>query len=246
MNQGWIKLWRKIQDNPVWQHKPYSYGQAWVDLLLLANHEAHCIWPRGIRLDLEAGQVGYSKESLAAKWGWSRGRVTRFLNMLENAQQIVQQKDNVTTVITITNWKPHQETDGKQYSRRTAGGPQADTNKNEKNEENEKKSSCYAEALRLAELLLELIVQRKGDLRRPNLDRWARDMDRLIRLDGRTPERIEAVIRFCQRDPFWQNNILSVATLRRQFDRLELLMQQRRPAESTADIVARMEREGKL
>jgi hypothetical protein len=123
---------------------------------------------------------------------------------------------------------------------------QSTTNKNEKNEKNEKKTSCNAEALRLSELFLELIVQRKGDLRRPNLDRWAREMDRLIRLDGRTAERIEAVIRFCQRDPFWQNNILSVATLRRQFDRLELLMQQHRPAESTAEIVARMKREGKL
>jgi hypothetical protein len=30
-----------------------------------------------------------------------------------------------------------------------------------------------------------LIVQRRADLRRPNLNRWARDMDRLIRLDGR-------------------------------------------------------------
>jgi len=133
------------------------------------------------------------------------------------------------------------------HSQHTAN-TRSTTNKNEKNEKNEKKSSCNpgAPGLRLSELLLELIVQRKGDLRRPNLDRWARDMDRLIRLDGRMPERIEAVIRFCQRDPFWQNNILSVATLRRQFDRLELLMQQRRPAESTAEIVARMEREGKL
>jgi hypothetical protein len=84
---------------------------------------------------------------------WSRGKVTRFLNTLENAQQIVQQKDNVTTVITTTSWKPCQKTDGKQYSRRTASGPQADTNKNEKNEENEKKSSCNASALRVSELL---------------------------------------------------------------------------------------------
>jgi hypothetical protein len=246
MNHGWIKLWRKLQDNSLWQRKPYSYGQAWVDLLLLANHKPSRVWLRGIPLDLEVGQLGYSKESLAAKWGWSRGKVTRFLDALENEQQIVQQTDNVTTVITITNWEADQKTTRKQRSRRTASDQQADTDKNEKNEENEKKSSCNAEALRLSELFLELIVQRKGDLRRPNLDRWARDMDRLIRLDGRTPERIEAVIRFCQRDPFWQNNILSVAALRRQFDRLELLMQQRRPAESTAEIVARLKREGRL
>jgi hypothetical protein len=148
----------------------------------------------------------------------------------------------------INETRARQTDDDLATDKRRADDEQATTNKNEKNGKNEKKSSCNpgAPGLRLSELLLELIVQRKPDLRRPNLDRWARDMDRLIRLDGRTPERIEAVIRFCQRDPFWQNNILSAATLRRQFDRLELLMQQRRPAESTRDMVARMKREGKL
>ena len=47
----------------------------------------------------------------------------------------------------------------------------------------------------------------------------------MIRLDKRKPERIEAVIRWCQQDPFWQSNILSAETLRKQFDRLELRMQ---------------------
>jgi hypothetical protein len=75
--------------------------------------------------------------------------------MLEKAQQIVQQKDNVTTVVTTINWKPCQETDSEQCSRWTASGPQADTNKNDENDKNEKKSSCNpgAPGLRLSELL---------------------------------------------------------------------------------------------
>lgn len=103
-----------------------------------------------------------------------------------------------------------------------------------------------ANADQLATLLLDLIRQRKADFRRPNLNRWARDIDRLIRLDGCDRQRVEAVVHWCQHDSFWQDNILSSAALRKHFDRLELKMGQHRSPESTADMIARMEREGKL
>ena len=77
---------------------------------------------------------------------------------------------------------------------------------------------------RLAELLLNLILERKSDFRKPNLQMWAVHVERMIRLDKRTPERIEAVMRWCQQDSFWQNNILSTANLREKFDQLELKM----------------------
>lgn len=142
----------------------------------------------------------------------------------------------------------------------TAGGQQvaaarptasqrAAPNKNEKNEKKEKKYSLHSDEWRLSELLLAEILTRKPDFRRPALERWAREIDRLLRLDGRTPARVEAVIRWCRQDPFWANNILSPAKLRKHFDRLELEMDRRLAAatgESTRDMVARMEQEGQL
>ena len=77
---------------------------------------------------------------------------------------------------------------------------------------------------RLAELLLNLILERKSDFKKPNLQTWVIHIERMIRLDKRTPERIEAVMRWCQQDSFWQNNILSTAKLREKFDQLELKM----------------------
>lgn len=76
----------------------------------------------------------------------------------------------------------------------------------------------------LAELLLNLILERKPDFKKPNLQAWAKYIDKMIRGDKRTPERIEAVIRWCQRDSFWQANILSTAKLREKFDQLEMKM----------------------
>lgn len=78
--------------------------------------------------------------------------------------------------------------------------------------------------VRLSNLLLSEIRVRKPNFRRPNIQKWAVNIDRLIRLDERTPEQVEAVIRWCQQDDFWQNNILSTKKLRNQIDQLELKM----------------------
>jgi hypothetical protein len=71
-------------------------------------------------------------------------------------------------------------------------------------------------------LLFLEIKKRKPDFKEPNLQSWARQIDLMLRVDNREPERIEAVIRWCQQDDFWQNNILSISKLRKQFDRLEM------------------------
>ncbi len=51
-----------------------------------------------------------------------------------------------------------------------------------------------------------------------------------------------------ERDPFWFANILTPASLRKHFDRLELAMRGSAPAhrETVREMVARMEREGTL
>lgn len=82
----------------------------------------------------------------------------------------------------------------------------------------------------LASFLFSQILNRKPDFKKPDLQKWANHIDKMIRLDQRKPERIEAVIKFCQQDDFWQDNILSAETLRKQFDKLELKMQKNNPA----------------
>ena len=78
--------------------------------------------------------------------------------------------------------------------------------------------------LRLATLLRSEILRNKPDARiDQNWERnWSSAADRMIRLDQRSEEQIAAVILWCQRDEFWLANILSMSTLRDQFDQLEL------------------------
>lgn len=107
-NEGWISLHRKIQDNDNYFDEPFCRNMAWVDMLLLANHDKKSFRVRGIKVLIMRGQIGYTSEKLALRWKWSRGKVLRFLKGLENDGQIVQQKNNITTLITITNYNKYQ------------------------------------------------------------------------------------------------------------------------------------------
>lgn len=65
------------------------------------------------------------------------------------------------------------------------------------------------------------------------MQKWAEHIDYMIRLDHRKPERIEAVINWCQQDDFWRNNILSTRKLREHYDALELKMENNRNGRTT-------------
>ncbi len=145
---SWVKLHRKIQSNPLWTSEPFTRGQAWVDLILLANYKKGFIRARGIRVDIERGQVGMSHVNLSKRWDWSRGKVKRFLNELEIDQQIVQQNNNVSCLISIVNYNEYQTNDTADETQNDTADEQQtgqqtsskqNTNKNDNNKNNEKK-----------------------------------------------------------------------------------------------------------
>jgi len=77
------------------------------------------------------------------------------------------------------------------------------------------------EDLRLTNLLISLIQRNNPAWQmRGNIDTWANHIEKLRRIDKRTPNQIEYMIRWTQNDSFWQQNILSTAKLRQQFNDL--------------------------
>jgi hypothetical protein len=142
---GWIKIHRKIEE---WEHyfsEPFDKTHAWIDMLILANHEPKTLSVRGNLVAIERGELAWSGESLARRWSWSRGKVLRFLSRLETIQQIVQQKNNILSKIIILNYDKYQQngtadstTDGQQTVQQT------DINKNVKNEKNKKGDRAFA------------------------------------------------------------------------------------------------------
>jgi len=78
--------------------------------------------------------------------------------------------------------------------------------------------------IKLSKLLFEFILKINPKAKKPNFQTWAKHIDLAIRVDGRTPEELEQVIRWCQADDFWYSNILSTQKLRKQFDQLWVKM----------------------
>ncbi len=105
---GWIKISRDIVNHWLWQDKPFSRGQAWIDLLLMAAWKERVFFVRGIRVEQRRGDVCLSVREMCERWHWSNGKVIRFLNELETAQQITQQKSNVINTISIVNYDKYQ------------------------------------------------------------------------------------------------------------------------------------------
>lgn len=82
-----------------------------------------------------------------------------------------------------------------------------------------------SEHLDFAKYLLKWILHNKPNYKQPTtLEPWANTFRLMIEADCRSPGDIKAVIDWCQRDPFWKTNILSADTLRKQYDRLEMQM----------------------
>ena len=87
----------------------------------------------------------------------------------------------------------------------------------------EKDSGPYKCALFLAKQIAERIPGKK--YAEATLQSWAKDFDKVNRLDGHTWDDIGTVLTFSQNDSFWQGNILSGAKFRKQYAQLYLKMQ---------------------
>lgn len=105
---GWIKLYRKITENPLYFSEPFTRLQAWIDLLVIANNEENYIYVRGNKVQVKRGQIAKTQDTLAERWKWSRGKVIRFLDELQKNGQIVQQKSRLITLISVINYERYQ------------------------------------------------------------------------------------------------------------------------------------------
>lgn len=62
-----------------------------------------------------------------------------------------------------------------------------------------------------------------------DLNKWASEIDKMLRIDERTEEDIRKLIYFTQADEFWRCNILSTKKLREKFDQLYMKSKNFRP-----------------
>lgn len=145
--EGFIKLHRSLLDNPLFNSEPYTKGQAWVAILMLANHKEGFIPVKnGELIRIERGECGYSELALSDIFKWSRGKVKRFLNFLESENMIHQKNRSNRNIIKIINYDIYQDRTVNDTVNGTLNDTvnghltvhQTDINNNDKNDNNEK------------------------------------------------------------------------------------------------------------
>ena len=147
--QGWIKIHRDLLDNELWSDKPFTKGQAWVDLLLLANHRDKNVLLGNCTELVERGSFITSELKLMERWGWGRKKVKLFLNFLESQKMIERNANNKRTAITIVNYGFYQDCDlpkeQQKDSKRTAKKQRRDSTGTAKEHKQERKNERMKE-----------------------------------------------------------------------------------------------------
>jgi hypothetical protein len=189
VKQGWVALQRQIQDHWLWEDKPFSKSAAWIDMLLLANHEDKKFLLGNELMNVECGMLVTSIEKLKARWGWSNTKVVNFFKLLENDEMITRKSDTKKTVITIVNYSKYScyektktipkrcENDTETMREHTNNNDNNDNNVNNNKRKKERKTATTYDGIlsqiqndSLRDLYLEYIKMRKM-IKAPMTDR---------------------------------------------------------------------------
>lgn len=141
--QGWVSIHRSLQSHWLWADKPFSRGQAWIDILLLANHQDNKFLLGNELVEVEQGSFITSEVKLMERWGWSKSKVRSFLKLLESDEMLIKKSDTKKTTLTVVNYKHYQDKETTKEPpknhQETAKEPPKDTNNNVNNVNNENK-----------------------------------------------------------------------------------------------------------
>ncbi len=241
---GWIKLHRKLKNSLVFDNPDLL--KVWIWCLLKATHDDYIQMIGLQEVELEKGQFIFGRKVAANELKMSESKTYRLIKKLETMQNLNIKANNKYSIITIANWELYQsdsnnseqQFEQQMNNKRTTNEQQMNTNKNIKNNKNINKDiplkkepkifTSEDKEYLLAEYLSKQIAKRlnKPLKEEKDLQRWAADFNKMVRLDNYDIEEIKQVLMFSQKNDFWQTNILSAAKFRKQY--LTLLSQMKR------------------
>lgn len=146
--KGYIKLYRSVIDNPVFDNPQLL--KMWLWILCNASHKA-CEIMVGLEVvKLEPGQLITGRTKLKNELGYRNESTARsHLKKLESLRMIELKSNNKMTIVTVANWSKYQDCENENANEMTANQQQNDnkittkcqqndTNKNVKNVKNDK------------------------------------------------------------------------------------------------------------
>ncbi|HCW9470763.1 TPA: DnaD domain-containing protein [Staphylococcus aureus] len=151
---GWISIDRSIQNHWLFKEKrTFSKFEAWIYLLMEANHSEAKVTIGNQIVTVERGQRLTSILTLSDLFNWSRFKVKTFLDLLESDGMLEVKTTSKYTLITIVNYDFYQSEQGRNQHQNdikptskqhqsninpTSKQHQTNTNNNDNKDNNEK------------------------------------------------------------------------------------------------------------
>lgn len=134
-NNGWVKLYRKLKENPIYKNSKALH--CWIECLLRANHQKDKFYLGRKQIELNSGEFIFGRDEFGRSINISGSTAWFWLQRFEVDRMIDIKKTSKGCLCSIINWKYYQEVDSKVVTKKTANEQQMNTDKNDKNEKND-------------------------------------------------------------------------------------------------------------
>ena len=209
---GWIKVHRKMLDNPVVFKDP-DHLAVWMYLLLEATHQDYPKMFGGNKVILKPGQLITGRKVISEKTGVEESKVKRILKLFKSEQQIDQQAERYGSLISILSWNEYQNCDQQTDQQVTNECPTSDQRvttlqeHNNRRTQEQKKDIYSAERIEIINCLNDAL----GSNYRPNTKK-TKELIHARLSEGFTVEDFKTVI--YRKTKQWQNDPKMVKFLR--------------------------------
>ena len=169
MNRGYVRLWRKSLDKGwIKNHKLWAF---WTYCLMKASYKEFDAIVGLQIVHLMPGQFIFGRKKAAKETGLTEQEIRTIIAFLKKCGNLTIKTTNKFSVITIINWSIYQgeETENNHQINQPLTNKEPHTNIKEL-----KTFLSDSIEFRLAELLLEKIMIRNPNHKKPNLQTWAK------------------------------------------------------------------------
>lgn len=131
---GWIKLYRKLLNSPIFENEKAL--KIWIWCMLKATHtEKNQLVGQQI-VSLQEGQFIFGREKASEELKMTESTVYKYIKLLEKLEMISINSNNKFSVVSIENWDRYQDEKQQKNNKVTTKEQQSNTNKNVKNVNN--------------------------------------------------------------------------------------------------------------
>lgn len=111
-SDGYIKLWRRFGNSPIWTSVPPAWTHIAIGILLKANWKTAKWWDGRREVEIPAGSFVTSASKMCAFCRCSRHQYRRCISYLSDVHFLASERTNRYELITVLNWDTYQSESG--------------------------------------------------------------------------------------------------------------------------------------